>query len=305
MRGPGGRRFWRLTVACVATAAAAPAIAQQQPAREVLLGVSRPGAAARAASTAPTEPAAARARDERAAQRLLDDARDDLAGGHAAAAQRLLELLIARHPDTAAAAHARHQIVGLYAGAVRPSAAIDDQRSTLGAGRTEAPPQPRTSSPPPAADGWRATIRAAAPSADEVFRASAGDRVFFGEGSADLGQKARGVLAAQAAWIGRHGIAGITIEGHADEPGSAADNTALAARRAEAVRRRLVEEGVPPERIAVVAYGREQPVAVCGEGVCSAQNRRAVTRVARAPATRNAAGHAATNAGSSLPDAPR
>ena len=44
-----------------------------------------------------------------------------------------------------------------------------------------------------------------------------------------------------------------------------------------------------PERIRAAAYGRERPIAECGEPRCGAQNRRAVT-VVRAPRRgRNAA----------------
>lgn len=110
----------------------------------------------------------------------------------------------------------------------------------------------------------------------------AGDRVFFSDSSAELGARARGVLAAQAAWLKRHATAIVLIEGHSDEQGSAADNLALAQKRAESVRKRLVEEGVEAARIAVAAYGREQRVAPCGEPECAAQNRRVVTVVSGA-----------------------
>jgi outer membrane protein OmpA-like peptidoglycan-associated protein len=109
------------------------------------------------------------------------------------------------------------------------------------------------------------------------FRALVGDRVFFDEGSAELGARARKALAAQAAWLARHPSVRVTIEGHADDPGR--DDHRLSEQRAEAVRRRLIEAGIAPERIRAVAYGRRQLIAQCGDPRCGPQNRRAITVV--------------------------
>jgi peptidoglycan-associated lipoprotein len=111
------------------------------------------------------------------------------------------------------------------------------------------------------------------------FQAQVGDRVFFSEGSAELGTRARAALEAQAAWLKRHAALPVTIEGHADDAGAVSHNLDVSARRAEVVRRRLIEIGVAPERIHAVAYGRERVVADCAEPGCAAQNRRAVTVV--------------------------
>jgi peptidoglycan-associated lipoprotein len=109
------------------------------------------------------------------------------------------------------------------------------------------------------------------------FQALVGDRVFFSEGSADLGARARKALEAQAAWLARHPGVRVTVEGHADDPGGGDDQ--LSELRAEAVRRRLVEAGVAPERIRTVAYGRRHLIAACSDPLCGPQNRRAVTVV--------------------------
>ena len=107
------------------------------------------------------------------------------------------------------------------------------------------------------------------------FQALVGDRVFFGAGSAELGARARKALAAQAAWLARHPGTRVTIEGHADDPGG--DDHALSEHRAEAVRQRLIETGLAPERIRTVAYGRRNLIAACSDPQCAPQNRRAVT----------------------------
>jgi peptidoglycan-associated lipoprotein len=124
-----------------------------------------------------------------------------------------------------------------------------------------------------------ASLRASVPgwsaSNPSEFRALVGDRVFFAEGSAELGARALRALAGQALWLARHPAMRITIEGHADDPGG--DDHRLSEQRAEAVRRRLIEAGIAQERIRAVAYGRRQLIAQCRDPRCGPQNRRAVT----------------------------
>ncbi len=117
----------------------------------------------------------------------------------------------------------------------------------------------------------------------EEFQALVGDRVFFAQGSAALSARARKALAAQAAWLAQHPALRVTVEGHADDPGG--DDHRLSQQRAEAVRRRLIEAGVAPERIRTIAYGRRHLIALCGDPLCGPQNRRAVTVVGLPTAT--------------------
>jgi outer membrane protein OmpA-like peptidoglycan-associated protein len=109
------------------------------------------------------------------------------------------------------------------------------------------------------------------------FQTLVGDRVFFSEGSAELGARARKALMAQAAWLALHPGIRVTIEGHADDHGG--DDNALSGHRAEAVRQRLIEAGIAPERIRTVAYGRRHLIAACADPLCGPQNRRAETVV--------------------------
>ena len=133
--------------------------------------------------------------------------------------------------------------------------------------------------PMPAARAQERMQLGVPPGAAAEFQAQVGDRVFFSEGSAELGARARMALEAQAAWLKRHKALSVTVEGHADDAGATSHNLEVSWRRAEAVRQRLIESGVARERVQTVAYGRERPIAQCGQMSCSAQNRRAVTVV--------------------------
>ena len=109
------------------------------------------------------------------------------------------------------------------------------------------------------------------------FQSAVGDRVFFGEASAELGTRGRLALEAQAAWLLHYPHLSVIVEGHADDAGGGDHNLAISQQRAEVVRRRLIQLGVAPERIRTVAFGRERLIADCAAAACAAQNRRAVT----------------------------
>jgi peptidoglycan-associated lipoprotein len=112
------------------------------------------------------------------------------------------------------------------------------------------------------------------------FQSQVGDRVFFSDASAELGTRGRVALEAQAAWLVRYPALSVIVEGHADDAGGIAHNREVSQRRADVVRRRLIQMGVAPERIRIVAYGRERLIAECADAACAAQNRRAVTVIA-------------------------
>jgi peptidoglycan-associated lipoprotein len=109
------------------------------------------------------------------------------------------------------------------------------------------------------------------------FRSQAGDRIFFGESSAELGARAHSALDQQATWLLQHPSIAVTVEGHADDIGSARHNLEVSRRRAEAVRQRLIERGVASERIGILAFGKTRRIAECNEPMCAAQNRRTIT----------------------------
>ncbi|MFD2249627.1 peptidoglycan-associated lipoprotein [Pseudochelatococcus lubricantis] len=118
---------------------------------------------------------------------------------------------------------------------------------------------------------------ASTPGSAQDFVVNVGDRVFFETDSTDLTSTAVATLNKQAVWLQRYPHYTFLIEGHADERGTREYNYALGARRAQTVYDYLVSRGVTSNRIRVVSYGKERPVAVCNDISCWSQNRRAVT----------------------------
>lgn len=64
------------------------------------------------------------------------------------------------------------------------------------------------------------------------------------------------------------------VEGHTDSRGSDEYNLGLSERRADSVRRALINAAVPPERITIKGYGKRFPVAGNDTGAGRQQNRR-------------------------------
>ena len=92
-----------------------------------------------------------------------------------------------------------------------------------------------------------------------------------------ISPEARVVLDAQAQWLNTNTDYNALIEGHADEQGTREYNLALGARRASAVQDFLVTQGVAPNRLQTVTYGKERPLEICSDEACYSQNRRSVT----------------------------
>jgi peptidoglycan-associated lipoprotein len=105
------------------------------------------------------------------------------------------------------------------------------------------------------------------------------DRVFFDYDSSALDSQGQAVLGAQSAWLSQNANTNVTIEGHCDERGTREYNIALGERRAYAAKKFLVSQGVSPNRISTVSYGKERPAVVGSDEDSWAQNRRAVTVV--------------------------
>ena len=83
-------------------------------------------------------------------------------------------------------------------------------------------------------------------------------------------------VAAWANWLTAHSGLSVVVEGHADERGTREYNLALGERRAAEVRSYLLASGIDANRVRIVSYGKERPVAVESNEDAWALNRRAV-----------------------------
>ncbi len=101
----------------------------------------------------------------------------------------------------------------------------------------------------------------------------------------DLRPDARNILKEHATWLKANPQAQVEIEGHCDERGTNEYNLALGAKRAESVRRYLVDLGVSADRLSTVSYGEGLPICKDHNEDCWAKNRRAHFVVRAAPTT--------------------
>ena len=100
--------------------------------------------------------------------------------------------------------------------------------------------------------------------------------VHFAFDKADLDAQARGTLDKVASCLKAAGGARVTVEGHCDERGTTEYNLHLGERRAEAVRKYLVNLGVSAKSVKATSYGKERPLCTEHSEDCWAKNRRGV-----------------------------
>ena len=104
-----------------------------------------------------------------------------------------------------------------------------------------------------------------------------GDIVLFDYDSAKLDSSAKILLDAQSRFLRANTDLNFIVEGHCDERGTREYNLALGEQRATAVRDYLVIQGIDPDRIKVISYGKEKPAVVGSNSMAWSKNRRAVT----------------------------
>lgn len=105
------------------------------------------------------------------------------------------------------------------------------------------------------------------------------DKVFFAFDSAVITEESRENLEKQSLYMKKHPNETVILEGHCDERGSKEYNLALGALRAGNAAHVLIAEGIEPERIKTISYGKERPQYLgTGEEVW-ALNRNSTTKV--------------------------
>jgi peptidoglycan-associated lipoprotein len=99
--------------------------------------------------------------------------------------------------------------------------------------------------------------------------------VFFALDSSEVDSKGQQALNANAELMKKYPTWVITVEGHADERGTAEYNLALGERRAMSARTYLVSLGISGDRLRTVSYGKEFPFDPGHDESAWAKNRRA------------------------------
>ncbi|HWQ26882.1 MAG TPA: peptidoglycan-associated lipoprotein Pal [Chlorobaculum sp.] len=99
--------------------------------------------------------------------------------------------------------------------------------------------------------------------------------VFYDFDSSALSPEAQDQLKQNAAWLQKHTVPSVTIEGHCDERGTDEYNIALGERRAVAAKNYLVTLGASSSRISSVSFGEEKPFDPGHNEEAWAKNRRA------------------------------
>jgi peptidoglycan-associated lipoprotein len=178
---------------------------------------------------------------------LLEDGLDALSDHAEDSGRRLLGRVLSDFPGTPEALRAKRALSALNRGEVDP-----EYQAQLKANEAE-----RTSE-------YR-----------HAFLVDVGDRVFFAEGSAALGGRARSIIEQQARWLNLRPELSVLVIGRADGEGDSNAARDLSMQRAEAVRDRLVAAGFPQGRIDMKAAGNQDRLAICGGPLCEAQNRNA------------------------------
>lgn len=85
--------------------------------------------------------------------------------------------------------------------------------------------------------------------------------VYFEFDSADVPAEDREIIMAHAQYLASHPGAKVVLEGHADERGTREYNIALGERRAKAVSKLMLLQGVAQSQLDIISFGEERPVA--------------------------------------------
>jgi peptidoglycan-associated lipoprotein len=110
---------------------------------------------------------------------------------------------------------------------------------------------------------------------DAINRNSPFQPVFFGLDQDTIDGTGQQALNTNAELLKKYPTWISTIEGHADERGTAEYNLALGERRAITARNYLVSLGIPADRLRTVSYGKEFPFEPGHDEAAWSKNRRA------------------------------
>jgi peptidoglycan-associated lipoprotein len=112
---------------------------------------------------------------------------------------------------------------------------------------------------------------AAGPSAEQLKNRT----IYFDFDSSEIKSEYNDLITAHARYLAANNTKRVRIEGNTDERGSREYNIGLGERRAQAVRRALMLQGVNESQITTVSYGEERPAVTGHTEEAWARNRRA------------------------------
>jgi len=138
-------------------------------------------------------------------------------------------------------------------------------------------------SPPPSGSGSFPTASRSPSAMEAISRGVAAitppgaalKDIYYQFDSTDLIVEAQDILKKNAEWMKANPNSRVEVEGHCDDVGSAEYNLALGAKRAQVAKDFLVAEGISPERLVTISYGKEAPACFDPSEDCRVQNRRA------------------------------
>ena len=107
---------------------------------------------------------------------------------------------------------------------------------------------------------------------DELFARNVKD-VMFDYDKSNIRPDQAGMAQNDAAFLLQHPSIQVIVEGHCDDRGSEEYNLALGTSRAESLKRSLLSQGVPQDRIKTISYGKEKPFCTDENDQCWERNR--------------------------------
>lgn len=113
---------------------------------------------------------------------------------------------------------------------------------------------------------------APSPSDADLFAKNVRD-VLFDYDKADIRADQTPTAHGDASFLMQHPSIKVLVEGHCDDRGSEEYNLALGTSRAESLKKSLLQQGVPAERIKTISYGKEKPFCSDENDACWQKNR--------------------------------
>jgi peptidoglycan-associated lipoprotein len=98
--------------------------------------------------------------------------------------------------------------------------------------------------------------------------------IYFGFDSSELNPEGTALISAHAHYLVAHANLHVRLEGNTDERGSREYNIGLGERRAQAVRRAMLLQGVAEMQLSTVSYGAERPAVEGHDETAWGKNRR-------------------------------